>query len=116
MRENIPGFRSRFHFVKWLGYDTVQKNPLVRMLHEARAKAAAHEKAQPLKQRKSYQIRQLRIYSSGHLTADPNAPATGATGATDATNETDATDETELAETLAIADAEASETTPASEL
>ena len=71
MPENFSGLRrSSFRFVKWLGYDVVENNPLVRMLHESRAAASAREKVLPLKDRPSYQIRQSRIYSRGRSAND----------------------------------------------
>ncbi len=75
MPVNFSGLRrSSFRFVKWLGYDVVENNPLVRMLHESRAAASEREKVLPLKERPSYQIRQSRIYSRG-LSANDNAIA-----------------------------------------
>jgi hypothetical protein len=115
MPEKIPGFRSRFRFVKWLGYETVQRSPLVRMLHDARAQAAAREKTEPLKERKSYQIRQQRIYSRGRIPPDPNAPTAAPADGAAAPSLIAAVEDPALAEALAIANAEASESPPASE-
>ena len=101
MPENIPGFRrSSFHFIKWLGHDVVNNEPLIRMLHQSRAMAAARQKADPLAQRPSYNIRGQRIFARG------NEPAAAVPAAPPA-------EDLATAESEAVADAEAGEDMPA---
>jgi hypothetical protein len=57
--------RLPIRVIKWLGHDILEEHPLVRMLHENRAQAAAQEKKLPLTERPSYQIRQQRIFARG---------------------------------------------------
>ena len=75
--------RLPIRVIKWLGHDVLQEHPLIRMLHESRAIAAAREKAVPLQERPSYQIRQQRVFARGRLAhssdeaiaAPPDQPA-----------------------------------------
>jgi len=63
--------------IKWLGHDVLEQHPIVRMLHENRAEAAAAEKLLPLQDRPSYRIRQQRIFARGRGSyADDNRIAT----------------------------------------
>ncbi len=59
--------RLPIRVIKWLGHDILEEHPLVRMLHENRAQAAAQEKKLPLTERPSYQIRQQRIFARGRI-------------------------------------------------
>ena len=78
--------------IKWLGHDILQEHPLVRMLHENRAIAAAREKAVPVQERPSYRIRQQRVFARGRLAhpgdnAIANPPAQTAAAAEPAATE-----------------------------
>jgi hypothetical protein len=82
MAEESPGLRRLpVRVIKWLGHDILEQHPIVRMLHESRAMAAAQEKKLPLHERPSYQIRQQRIFARGRKAGDdaiakpPDAPA-----------------------------------------
>jgi hypothetical protein len=69
--------RLPIRVIKWLGHDILEEHPLVRMLHENRAQAAAQEKKLPLTERPSYQIRQQRIFARGRIaSANDDAIAT----------------------------------------
>jgi hypothetical protein len=88
MPDAPSGFRrSPFHVVKWLGHDLLQNHPMVRMLHESRALAAEREKALPLQERPSYQIRQKRIFARGREAEANAVAAPEAAAATDASPE-----------------------------
>ena len=68
MAEEGSGLRRLpIRVVRWLGHDVLEQHPLVRMLHESRAQAAAQEKKLPLAERPSYQIRQQRIFARGRM-------------------------------------------------
>jgi hypothetical protein len=103
--------------IRWLGHDILEQHPLVRMLHENRAQAAAQEKKLPLTERRSYQIRQQRIFARGRIaspgddaiaTRPDEAPAAAATAATDAATPAATADETGAAFTARAAEPTAS--------
>jgi hypothetical protein len=64
MPDNDSVFRKPLRTVKWLGFSVLEQHPLARMLHQARAAETAKDTSLPLVQRRSYQIRQQRVFSS----------------------------------------------------
>ncbi len=86
MSDNDSVFRKPLRVIKWLGYNTLEQHPLARMLHEQRAAQAAKDKALPLTERRSYQIRQQRVYArgreamGGNEIAKPPEPASSSAG------------------------------------
>jgi hypothetical protein len=84
MPDNDSVFRKPLRVVKWLGYNVLEQHPLARMLHEARAAEAAKDKSLPLVERRSYQIRQQRVYARGREPVNADAIAAPPTAANEA--------------------------------
>ena len=83
-----PGLRSSpFHVIRWLGYETLENNPLVRMLHEHRALTTApRQKAKP--ERRRFTITGRRVYARGaNELSEPEAAAQAASAEGEVTGE-----------------------------
>ncbi len=71
--QHLDAGRRPFRTVRWLGSEALD-NPLIRMLHEYRARMTARDRSLPVEERPAYRFRQARVYAKGRDLGPAQSP------------------------------------------